>query len=99
MKRPFTEVGEGLHAVTTEGNPNSGVIIGEGSVPTVTDKPNSHVVLSHYHAARSIRGSACGAEQIIAYGKAQASSSRGARFATEYFTGWTGRCELILAPL
>lgn len=32
---------------------------------SVTDKPNSHVVLTHYHAVRVLGASAYGAEQII----------------------------------
>ncbi len=80
----FTEVGEGLYAFTAEGDPNSGVIIGDDSVMIieaqatprlankviekvreVTDKPISHVVLTHYHAVRVLGASAFGAEQII----------------------------------
>ena len=66
-KISFEEVGKNLFAFTAEGDPNSGVIIGDESVlvidaqatpklarqviekiRTVTDKPISHVVLSHY---------------------------------------------------
>ncbi|GGE01193.1 Glyoxylase, beta-lactamase superfamily II [Gemmobacter megaterium] len=80
----FTEVGEGLYAFTAEGDPNSGVIIGDDSVMvveaqatprlaqkvidcirTVTDKPISHVVLTHYHAVRVLGASAFGAGQIL----------------------------------
>ncbi len=80
----FTEVGDGLYAFTAEGDPNSGVIIGDDSVMiveaqatprlankviecvrTVTDKPISHVVLTHYHAVRVLGASAYGADQII----------------------------------
>lgn len=80
----FTEVGEGLYAFTAEGDPNSGVIIGDDSVMIVeaqatprlankviekvrevTDKPISHVVLTHYHAVRVLGASAFGANQII----------------------------------
>ncbi|RMA41163.1 MBL fold metallo-hydrolase [Rhodophyticola porphyridii] len=83
-KISFTEVGEGLYAFTAEGDPNSGVIIGDESVMiieaqatprlakkviecvrTVTDKPISHVVLTHYHAVRVLGASAYGADQII----------------------------------
>ncbi|QDC09978.1 MBL fold metallo-hydrolase [Oceanicola sp. D3] len=83
-KISFTEVGEGLYAFTAEGDPNSGVIIGDDSVMiveaqatprlankvidcvrSVTDKPISHVVLTHYHAVRVLGASAFGAEQII----------------------------------
>jgi len=80
----FTEVGEGLYAFTAEGDPNSGVIIGDDSVMvveaqatprlaqkvidcirTVTDKPISHVALTHYHAVRVLGASAFGAGQVI----------------------------------
>lgn len=83
-KISFTEVGEGLYAFTAEGDPNSGVIIGDDSVMiveaqatprlankviecvrSVTDKPISHVVLTHYHAVRVLGASAFGASQII----------------------------------
>ncbi|HCT34124.1 MAG TPA: MBL fold metallo-hydrolase, partial [Sulfitobacter sp.] len=83
-KVTFDEVGEGLWAFTAEGDPNSGVIIGDDSVMIVeaqatprlankviekvrevTDKPISHVVLTHYHAVRVLGASAYGAQQII----------------------------------
>ena len=83
-KISFTEVGNGLYAFTAEGDPNSGVIIGDDSVMIVeaqatprlankviecvrgvTDKPISHVVLTHYHAVRVLGASAFGADQII----------------------------------
>ncbi|AXI56295.1 hypothetical protein SuNHUV7_16970 (plasmid) [Pseudoseohaeicola sp. NH-UV-7] len=80
----FSEVGDGIWAYTAQGDPNSGVIIGDNSVMiveaqatprlakkvienvrTVTDKPISHVVLTHYHAVRVLGASAYGADQII----------------------------------
>ncbi|MEM8951910.1 MAG: MBL fold metallo-hydrolase [Pseudomonadota bacterium] len=80
----FTKVGKGLYAFTAEGDPNSGVIIGDDSVMIVeaqatprlagmviekvrdvTDKPISHVVLTHYHAVRVLGASAYGADQVI----------------------------------
>ncbi len=80
----FDEVGDGLWAFTAEGDPNSGVIIGDDSVMIVeaqatprlagkviekvrevTDKPITHVVLTHYHAVRVLGASAFGAGQII----------------------------------
>ena len=83
-KISFTEIGEGLYAFTAEGDPNSGVIIGDESVMiieaqatprlankviecvrSVTDKPISHVVLTHYHAVRVLGASAFNANQII----------------------------------
>ncbi|MQQ07821.1 MBL fold metallo-hydrolase [Epibacterium sp. SM1979] len=83
-KISFTQVGEGLYAFTAEGDPNTGVIIGDDSVMiveaqatprlarkviecvrTVTDKPISHLVLTHYHAVRVLGASAYGAREII----------------------------------
>ena len=79
----FTEVGDGLWAFTAEGDPNSGVIIGDDSVMIVeaqatprlagkviekvrevTDKPITHLVLTHYHAVRVLGASAYGAGQM-----------------------------------
>ncbi|WP_114285628.1 MBL fold metallo-hydrolase [Candidatus Halocynthiibacter alkanivorans] len=90
-KISFTEVGKDLWAFTAEGDPNTGVIIGDDSVMivdaqatprlaakvvekirTVTDKPVSHVVLSHYHAVRVLGASAYGAKDIIMSQKARA---------------------------
>jgi glyoxylase-like metal-dependent hydrolase (beta-lactamase superfamily II) len=90
-KIAFTEIGEGLYAFTAQGDPNSGVIIGDDSVMvveaqatprlaqkvidcvrTVTDKPITHVVLTHYHAVRVLGASAFGAEQVIMSDKARA---------------------------
>ncbi len=83
-KISFTEVGDGLYAFTAEGDPNTGVIIGDESVMiveaqatprlarkvmdcvrSVTDKPISHLVLTHYHAVRVLGASAYGAREII----------------------------------
>ncbi len=83
-KTSFTEVGPGLYAFTAEGDPNTGVIIGDESVMvveaqatprlarkviecirSVTDKPISHVVLTHYHAVRVLGASAYGAREVI----------------------------------
>ena len=80
----FDEIGDGLWAFTAEGDPNSGVIIGDNSVMiveaqatprlaykviekvrSVTDKPISHLVLTHYHAVRVLGASAYGADQVI----------------------------------
>jgi glyoxylase-like metal-dependent hydrolase (beta-lactamase superfamily II) len=90
-KITFSEVGKGLWAFTAEGDPNSGVIIGDDSVMiveaqatprlahkviekvrSVTDKPISHVVLTHYHAVRVLGASAFNAKQIIMGEKARA---------------------------
>jgi glyoxylase-like metal-dependent hydrolase (beta-lactamase superfamily II) len=83
-KITFTEVGKDIWAFTAEGDPNSGVIIGDDSVMiveaqatprlanmviekvrSITDKPITHVVLTHYHAVRVLGASAFGAQQII----------------------------------
>ncbi len=90
-KTSFTEIGPGLWAFTAEGDPNSGVIIGDDSVMVieaqatprlaqkvideirkVTDKPISHLALTHYHAVRVLGASAYGAGQIIMGEKARA---------------------------
>lgn len=87
----FTEIGEGLYAFTAQGDPNSGVIIGDDSVMiieaqatprlaskviecvrSVTDKPITHLALTHYHAVRVLGASAYGAQQIIMSDKARA---------------------------
>ena len=83
-KISFSEIGQGIYAFTAEGDPNSGVIIGDDSVViieaqatprlahkvidcvrSVTDKPISHLVLTHYHAVRVLGASAFGANQVI----------------------------------
>ena len=83
-KITFQEVGRDLWAFTAEGDPNSGVIIGDDSVMIieaqatprlarkviekvreVTDKPITHVALTHYHAVRVLGASAFGVQQII----------------------------------
>jgi len=87
----FTEIGEGIYAFTAEGDPNSGVIIGDDSVMiveaqatprlarkviecvrSVTDKPITHLALTHYHAVRVLGASAYGAPQIVMSEKARA---------------------------
>jgi glyoxylase-like metal-dependent hydrolase (beta-lactamase superfamily II) len=104
-KITFTEVGKDLWAFTAEGDPNSGVIIGDDSVMiveaqatprlahkviekvrSVTDKPISHVVLTHYHAVRVLGASAFSAPQIIMGEKARAMvAERGAEdWASEF---------------
>jgi glyoxylase-like metal-dependent hydrolase (beta-lactamase superfamily II) len=73
----FAEIGPGLYAFTAEGDPNTGIIIGDDGVlivdaqatpamaqavidrvRSVTDKPITHVLLSHYHAVRVLGASA-----------------------------------------
>ncbi|MGR3435944.1 MAG: MBL fold metallo-hydrolase [Shimia sp.] len=80
----FSEIGPGLYAFTAQGDPNSGVIVGDDSVMiveaqatprlarkviervrSVTDKPITHLVLTHYHAVRVLGASAYGAPTIV----------------------------------
>ncbi|KIT15371.1 MBL fold metallo-hydrolase [Jannaschia aquimarina] len=80
----FTEIGPGLYAFTAQGDPNSGVIIGDDSVMVVeaqatprlarkviecirgvTDKPITHLALTHYHAVRVLGASAYEAPQVL----------------------------------
>ncbi|SEA97922.1 MBL fold metallo-hydrolase [Rubrimonas cliftonensis] len=87
----FTEVGRDLWAFTAEGDPNTGVIIGDDGVMVVdaqatprlaakvvekirgvTDKPITHVVLTHYHAVRVLGASAYGAKDVVMGAKARA---------------------------
>jgi glyoxylase-like metal-dependent hydrolase (beta-lactamase superfamily II) len=85
-KVSFSEIGKGLYAFTAEGDPNTGVIVGDEGVMIidaqatpamaeaviarvrgVTDKPITHVLLSHYHAVRVLGASAYkDAKMIIA---------------------------------
>ena len=90
-KTSFTEIGPGLYAFTAEGDPNSGVIIGDDAVMVVeaqatprlankvieeirkvTDKPITHLVLTHYHAVRVLGASAFQAPEVIMGEKARA---------------------------
>ena len=89
-KISFEEIGKDLFAFTAEGDPNSGIIIGDESVMvidaqatpklarqviekvrSVTDKPISHLVLSHYHAVRVLGASEYKANNIIMSSKAR----------------------------
>jgi glyoxylase-like metal-dependent hydrolase (beta-lactamase superfamily II) len=82
----FRDLGKGLYAFTAQGDPNTGVIVGDEGVMivdaqatpamaqavidrvrSVTDKPITHVLLSHYHAVRVLGASAYkDAKMIIA---------------------------------
>jgi len=81
----FEELGPGLYGYTAEGDPNSGVVIGDEGVlvvdaqatprmaedviariRTITDKPVTHLVLSHYHAVRVLGAAGYPGAQIIA---------------------------------
>jgi len=84
-KVSFEQIGAGLYAYTAEGDPNSGVIIGDDGVmvidaqatPTmaddviarvakITDKPIKYVLLSHFHAVRTLGASAFKGAEILA---------------------------------
>ncbi|WP_295809858.1 MBL fold metallo-hydrolase [uncultured Nitratireductor sp.] len=89
-KISFDEIGRDLWAFTAEGDPNSGIIIGDESVMvieaqatprlaekviekvrSVTDKPISHLVMTHYHAVRVLGASAYKAPTVIMSDKAR----------------------------
>ena len=80
----FSEIGPGLYAFTAEGDPNSGVIVGDDAVMvveaqatprlarqviervrSVTEKPITHLALTHYHAVRVLGASAYGAPTVV----------------------------------
>lgn len=84
-KVTFEEIGRELYAFTAEGDPNSGIIVGDDGVMVidaqatpvmakdviarvkkVTDKPITHVLLTHYHAVRVLGASAYNAKAILA---------------------------------
>jgi len=80
----FRQIGDGCYAFTAEGDPNSGVIVGDRAVMvvdaqatpataekvleqirSVTDKPVKYLVLTHYHAVRSLGASAFDEADVI----------------------------------
>jgi glyoxylase-like metal-dependent hydrolase (beta-lactamase superfamily II) len=84
-KVSFDQIGAGLYAYTAEGDPNSGIIVGDDSVMVVdaqatpamaddliarvakiTDKPIKYVLLTHFHAARTLGASAFKGAEILA---------------------------------
>ena len=84
-KTSFDQIGAGLYAYTAEGDPNSGVIVGDDAVMVVdaqatpvaaadviarvakvTDKPIKYLLLTHYHAARTLGASAYKNVEILA---------------------------------
>lgn len=99
MSRPFASsadlapkkqnleiLGDGVYALTAEGDPNVGAIEGEDflvcfdamATPHAartwlqqlhhhTDKPVRYLVLSHYHAVRTLGASAFGTDMVIAH--------------------------------
>jgi len=81
----FDDLGGGAYAYTAEGDPNTGIVVGDDGVlvidaqatpmmaervlervRSVTDKPVTHLVLSHYHAVRVLGAAAYGDVEIIA---------------------------------
>jgi glyoxylase-like metal-dependent hydrolase (beta-lactamase superfamily II) len=84
-KISFDLIGHGLSAYTAEGDPNSGVIVGDDAVMVVdaqatpamaneliarvakvTDKPIKYVLLTHFHAVRTLGASAFKDATILA---------------------------------
>jgi glyoxylase-like metal-dependent hydrolase (beta-lactamase superfamily II) len=84
-KVSFDQIGTGVYAYTAEGDPNSGVIVGDDSVVVidaqatpatagdviariakVTDKPIKYLLLTHYHAVRTLGASAYKGAEILA---------------------------------
>ena len=81
----FDQIGTGLYAYSAEGDPNSGIIVGDDGVMVVdaqatpaaasdvisrvakiTDKPIKYLLLTHYHAARTLGASAYKGAEILA---------------------------------
>jgi glyoxylase-like metal-dependent hydrolase (beta-lactamase superfamily II) len=84
-KVSLDQIGSGLYACISDGDPNSGIIVGDDAVmvvdaqPTpamaeelivrvakVTDKPIKYVLLTHYHAVRTLGASAYQGADILA---------------------------------
>ena len=84
-KASFDQVGTGLYAYSAEGDPNSGIIVGDDGVMVIdaqatpaaasdvisrvakiTDKPIKYLLLTHYHAARTLGASAYKGAEILA---------------------------------
>jgi glyoxylase-like metal-dependent hydrolase (beta-lactamase superfamily II) len=84
-KISFDQIGSGLYAYTAEGDPNSGIIVGDDAVMVIdaqatpamaneliariakiTDKPIKYVLLTHYHAVRTLGASAFKGAEILA---------------------------------
>ncbi|KEQ18894.1 MBL fold metallo-hydrolase [Endozoicomonas numazuensis] len=81
----FEAIAEGIYAFTAEGDPNTGVVVGEKSVLVfdaqatpglaenvlsairdITSLPVHYVVLSHYHAVRTLGASAFSKARVVA---------------------------------
>jgi glyoxylase-like metal-dependent hydrolase (beta-lactamase superfamily II) len=84
-KVSFDQIGTGLYAYTAEGDPNSGIVVGDDAVMVIdaqatpamaadviarvakiTDKPIKYVLLTHYHAVRTLGASAYRAADVLA---------------------------------
>ena len=84
-KVSFEQIGAGLYAYTAEGDPNTGVVVGDDAVMVIdaqatpamagdviariakiTDKPVKYVLLTHYHAARTLGASIFKGAEIVA---------------------------------
>jgi glyoxylase-like metal-dependent hydrolase (beta-lactamase superfamily II) len=84
-KVSFDQIGTGLYAYTAEGDPNTGIIVGDDGVMVidaqatpamaedviarvakVTDKPVKYLLLSHFHAVRTLGASAFKGVEILA---------------------------------
>ena len=84
-KVSFDQIGTGLYACTAEGDPNTGIIVGDDGVMVidaqatpamaedviarvakVTDKPVKYLLLSHFHAVRTLGASAFKGVEILA---------------------------------
>jgi glyoxylase-like metal-dependent hydrolase (beta-lactamase superfamily II) len=84
-KVAFDQIGTGLYAYSAEGDPNSGIIVGDDGVMVIdaqatpaaasdvisrvakiTDKPIKYLLLTHYHAARTLGASAYKGAEILA---------------------------------
>jgi glyoxylase-like metal-dependent hydrolase (beta-lactamase superfamily II) len=84
-KVSFDQIGAGLYAYMAEGDPNSGVVVGDDGVMVidaqgtpaaaadliarvakVTDRPIKYLLLTHYHAVRTLGASAFKGVEILA---------------------------------
>ncbi len=81
----FVELAPDAFALTAEGDPNTGIVVGDAGamvidtratpvmaralidrLRAVTDRPVTHILLTHYHAVRVLGASAYGAHTVIA---------------------------------
>lgn len=85
------QLGDGIYALTAEGDPNVGAVEGEDFLVCIearatpvaaadwlavlrrhTDKPVRYLVLSHYHAVRTLGASAFEADAVVAHERTRA---------------------------